>query len=133
VEQERQTVLLGRLVAVAAGQQAQVLMGRKTLVETVVMGLPHPFLACLLLMQAVEEALPMPVLVVPVELAEAGQVVEAHLPAPEWLVRLIRVVEVGVAGALLLELAQQAVQASSFSNGPSPYKSQIPLHLPVHG
>jgi hypothetical protein len=30
-------------------------------------------------------------------------------------------------------LPAQAAQASSFSNGPSPYKSQIPLHLPVHG
>ena len=30
-------------------------------------------------------------------------------------------------------LAQQAAQASLFSSGPSPYRPQIPLHLPVHG
>jgi hypothetical protein len=48
---------------------------------------------------------------------------------------LILAVAVAVAAQVGLqqEMAAQAAQVSSFSNGPSPYKSQIPLHLPVHG
>jgi hypothetical protein len=44
------------------------------------------------------------------------------------------VVEAAVAlKTLPLLMAAQADQASSFSNGPSHYRPQIPLHLPVHG
>jgi hypothetical protein len=45
-----------------------------------------------------------------------------------------------VAGAVAVEILlllqghlETAALASSFSNGPSPYRPQIPLHLPVHG
>jgi hypothetical protein len=43
---------------------------------------------------------------------------------------LVVVVAVRVSHPLLVA---QAALASSFSNGPKTYKSQIPLHLPVHG
>jgi hypothetical protein len=111
------------------------------LVEMVEMVRHLQFRDLLLLMQEEEvvelvaQPLPRRVWEVLVELEGVGMGVRVQLA---YKAQQIQVVAVAVAvkhrvQPLQDKTAAQAAQASSFSNGPSPYRPQIPLHLPVHG
>jgi hypothetical protein len=72
----------------------------------------------------------------PVEQVVGEMAVEPKLllAKMEMQILVVAAVVVGIPHPILITVfLEQVAQASSFSNGPSPYKSQIPLHLPVHG